>query len=57
MYQQRVERYVIGNIHKVDRSTLSDIYHVSEYCAEITFHMQQSERDTQPDPSYMKRQT
>lgn len=56
MYQQRVERYVYGIIHKVDRCTLSDIYHVSEYCAEIQQHMQQTERDTQPDPSYMKRQ-
>ena len=40
MYQQRLERHVIGNIQKVDRSTLSDIYHVSEYCADITHHMQ-----------------
>lgn len=57
MYTQRVERFVVGNIHKVDRATLSDIYHVSEYCADITNHMQATERDTQPDPSYMKRQT
>ncbi len=35
MYQQRIERYVVGNIQKVDRNTISDIYHVSEYCAEI----------------------
>lgn len=32
MYQQRVERYVISNINKIDRVTLTDIYHVSEYC-------------------------
>ncbi len=57
MYQQRIERYVLGNIQKIDRVTLSDIYHVSEYCAEIQTHMQQTERETQPDPSYMKRQT
>jgi hypothetical protein len=29
---------------------------VSEYCAEIQLHMQNVERETQPDPSYMKRQ-
>lgn len=46
MFQQRIERYVNSNINKVDRSTLSDIYHVSEYCSEIQMHMQQSERDT-----------
>lgn len=57
MYQQRIERYVLGNIQKIDRVTLSDIYHVSEYCAEIQTNMQQTERETQPDPSYMKRQT
>lgn len=39
MYQQRIERYVVGNIQKVDRNTISDIYHVSEYCAEIQSHM------------------
>lgn len=46
MYQQRIERYVLGNIQKIDRVTLSDIYHVSEYCAEIQTHMQQTERET-----------
>ena len=56
MYQQRVERYVTSHISKVDRTTLTDIYHVSEYCAEIQLHMQSVEKDTQPDPSYMKRQ-
>lgn len=57
MYQQRVERYVTAAMSKIDRATLADIYHVSEYCAEIQQHMQASERETQPDPSYMKRQT
>ena len=57
MYQQRVERYVTSAMSKIDRATLADIYHVSEYCAEIQQHMQTSERETQPDPSYMKRQT
>jgi peptidyl-tRNA hydrolase len=56
MYQQRIERYVTSHISKVDRTTLTDIYHVSEYCAEIQLHMQSVEKDTQPDPSYMKRQ-
>ena len=46
MYQQRVERYVTSHISKVDRTTLTDIYHVSEYCAEIQLHMQNVERET-----------
>lgn len=56
MFMTRVERFVHSNISKVDRATLADIYHVSEYVGEITAHMQQTERETQPDPSYMKRQ-
>lgn len=43
-------------ISKVDRTTMTDIYHVSEYCGEIQLHMQQAERETQADPTYMKRQ-
>lgn len=57
MFQLRIERNIISCVNKVDRATLSDIYHVSEYCNEIQSHMQQTERETQPDPSYMKRQT
>lgn len=40
----------------MDKPTLSDIYHVSLYCADIQRHMQQTERLTQPDGFYMRRQ-
>ena len=42
-------------ISKTDQATLSDIYHVSEYCAEIERHMQHTEHECQPDPQYMRR--
>ena len=57
MYNNRVEKNVVSNINKVDKATLSDIYHVSEYCAEIQAHMQQTEHTTMPDGFYMKRQS
>lgn len=56
MYNNRVEKNVLSNISKIDKSTLSDIYHVSEYCSEIQLHMQMTEADTMPDGFYMKRQ-
>lgn len=39
----------------VDKATLSNIYHVSEYCAEIENNMQKIEAETQPDATYMRR--
>ena len=56
MYKQRIERYVTGQVSVVDKHTLSDIYHVSLYCADIQRHMQLTERSTQPDGFYMRRQ-
>jgi hypothetical protein len=44
-------------LSKIDQLTASDIYHVSEYCANIEKHMQTSEAETQPDPTYMQRQS
>jgi hypothetical protein len=55
MYNQRVERNIIANIGKIDKATLSDIYHVSEYCADIQRDMQRKEHTTKPDSFYMKR--
>jgi G2/mitotic-specific cyclin-B, other len=57
MYNQRVERNIISNISKTDKTTLTDIYHVSEYCADIQQDMQRKELSTKPDSFYMKRQT
>ena len=55
MYHQRVERNIIANMSKIDKATLSDIYHVSEYCGEIQRDMQRKEKNTKPDSFYMKR--
>ena len=44
----------LTNISKVDQQTVSDIYHVSEYCAEIEKHMQATQLECQPDPYYIK---
>ena len=41
----------------VDKATLCNIYHVSEYCADIESNMQKCESQTQPDATYMRRQT
>ena len=41
---------------KIDKATLSDIYHVSIYCGDIQRHMQMTERATQPDGFYMRKQ-
>ena len=55
MYNNRIEKNVLQNISKIDKSTLSDIYHVSEYCTDIQRHMQEVEHETMPDGFYMKR--
>lgn len=57
MYNQRVERHIHSQLNKIDKATLADIYHVSEYCAEIQHSMQEREHETLADPTYMKRQT
>ena len=43
MYNNRIEKNVHQNISKIDKATLSDIYHVSEFCADIQDHMQATE--------------
>lgn len=40
---------------KFDKATLSDIYHVSEYCGDIQRDMQRKEASTKADSFYMKR--
>ena len=41
-------------ISKIDRMTMGDIYHVSEYCAQIEQHMLEVEADTQPPADFIK---
>ena len=55
-YQQRLEHNVISKVAKVDKATLTDIYHVSLYCKEIQEHMQAIEKLTQPNGFYMRNQ-
>ncbi len=57
MHKQRVDKHVLSKISAIDLPTHTDIYQVAEYCQEIEAHMQATERETQPDPAYMKRQT
>jgi hypothetical protein len=40
---------------KVDRQTIDDGLQVSEYGVDILQNMLKSEKDTLPDPAYMKR--
>jgi len=54
--QQRIEQNVLSKVSKVDKSTLTDIYHVSLYCKEIQEHMQATEKFTQPNGFYMRNQ-
>lgn len=45
-----------SKVSKIDKATLSNIYHVSLYCKEIQQHMQQTEKFTQPNGFYMRGQ-
>ena len=55
-YQQRIEHNVTSKVSKIDKATLSNIYHVSLYCKEIQQHMQLTEKFTQPNGFYMRNQ-
>ena len=48
---------MISRVNKVDMSTLTNIYHVSLYCNDIQQHMQATEKQTQPNGFYMRKQT
>ena len=53
-YQRRIEENVTSKVGKVDKATISDIYHVSHYCKDIQKHMQETEKFTQPNGFYMR---
>lgn len=44
MYSQRIERNIHSGMNKLDKATMSDIYHVSEYCSDIQKNMQLVEK-------------
>ena len=52
---QRPALTSLTHISKIDQQTISDIYHVSEYCHEIEKHMQATEHECVPDPTYMRK--
>lgn len=56
IWQQRIERNIHAQIAKLDRDTLGNIYHVSEFCDDIQRHMQATEHLTQPDSCYINLQ-
>jgi len=53
MWSQRYDRFINNHVQKVDKSTLSNIYHVSEYCREIERNMQLEQNLTQPNANYI----
>ena len=57
MYNNRIEKNIVQGMSKIDKTTYSNIYHVSEFCSDIQRHMQMTEMETVPDGFYMKRQT
>ena len=52
---RRNQKLISNKICLVDRATYKDIYHVSEYCADIEQNMQNRQSETLPDPIYMRR--
>lgn len=52
--KQRVYESVTSKICAIDRATLSDVQQVSEYVESIQHSMLQTEKETIPDPTYMK---
>lgn len=55
MHEQRCENQIFRHIRGVDRKTISNPHHVSEYCKEIHECMLLSEDNWCPDPNYMQK--
>lgn len=53
MFNQRCENQIFNNISKIDRGTLGNVYHVSEFCQEIHSNMLNVEAKWNCDPNYM----
>ena len=56
MFNQRCENQIFSQIQRMDRATLGNVYHVSEFCQDIHKNMLRVEKKWNPDPSYMLEQ-
>jgi hypothetical protein len=55
MFRSRCERQIFSKLEKVDRQTRTDVYHVSEFAADIQKHMQETQQAWTADKDYMSR--
>ena len=56
MFDQRCQNQIFSHITKIDKATINNVYHVSEYCGEIHENMLEVEKKWNPDPNYMGNQ-
>mmetsp|Transcript_15586 Transcript_15586/g.26327 ORF Transcript_15586/g.26327 Transcript_15586/m.26327 type:complete len:100 (+) Transcript_15586:264-563(+) len=56
MFHQRWEKQVVRHLPKYDRSTIENVYQVSEFCPAIQLNMLQQEKKWQMKPRYMEKQ-
>lgn len=56
MFSQTCERKIFNKISLIDKSTINNVYHVTEFVTEIQKSMLQTEKKWNPDSSYMSRQ-
>lgn len=56
MHQQRCQNQIFSQIPRIDRETVGNVYHVSEFCTDIHQNMLRVEKKWNPDPSYMLQQ-
>jgi hypothetical protein len=56
MFTQRCENQIYAKVSKLDKPTLQNVQHVSEFCSEIHDNMLRSEKKWDSDPTYMAMQ-
>ena len=56
MFDQRCQNQIFNLVKGVDRSTINNVYHVSEFCSDIHQNMLSHESQWNPNPTYMSRQ-
>ena len=55
-FNMRCENLIFSQIGRVDRQSLSNVYHVAEFCGEIHKNMLKSEKKWSADANYMSHQ-
>ncbi len=56
MFKQRCDKQIYNKIGKIDRVTAENVYHVSEFMAEIHESMLETESKWCAQPTYMSNQ-